>query len=77
MRHQMSWISKLARLMLFALLALSIFWAQVSTGTIVGVVKDSTGGVVSDATVTLTHTATVQVAPSAHQRPRRVVYLRL
>jgi outer membrane receptor protein involved in Fe transport len=35
--------------------------AQVSTGTIVGVVQDSTGGVLSDAAVTLKHTATGQV----------------
>jgi hypothetical protein len=35
--------------------------AQVSTGTIVGVVQDNTGGVLSGSTVTVTHLATGQI----------------
>ena len=54
----MSLVSKAACLVLFAVLTLSIAQAQISTGTIVGVVKDSTGGVVPNAAVTLTQVAT-------------------
>lgn len=49
----MSSVSKAACLVLFAVLTLSIAQAQISTGTIVGVVRDSAGGVVPNATVTL------------------------
>jgi hypothetical protein len=52
---------KLARLLLFAVLALSMAHAQISTGTIVGIVADSTGGVVPNAAVTITHTATGEI----------------
>jgi hypothetical protein len=43
------------------LFGLGFAGAQVSTGTIVGVVQDSTGGVLSGATVTVTHLATGQI----------------
>ncbi len=43
---------------LFVLLALSVAQAQMSTGTIVGVVADNTGGVIPNAAVTLTETST-------------------
>ncbi len=46
---------------LFVLLALSVAQAQVATGTIVGLVQDNTGGVVPNAAVTLTQTATSEV----------------
>jgi outer membrane receptor protein involved in Fe transport len=52
---------KLARLLLFAVLALSMAHAQISTGTIVGIVADSTGGVVPNAAVTIAHTATGEI----------------
>jgi hypothetical protein len=52
---------KLARLLLFAFLALSMAHAQISTGTIVGIVADSTGGVVPNAAVIITHTATGEI----------------
>jgi hypothetical protein len=42
-------------------LSLSAIWAQVSTGTIVGIVSDSTGAVIANADVTLRHTATGEV----------------
>lgn len=54
----MSFVSKAVCMVLFAVLTLSIAQAQVSTGTIVGVVKDSAGGVVPNATVTLKQVAT-------------------
>jgi outer membrane receptor protein involved in Fe transport len=57
----MSLLSKCASLLLLMLFGLGFAEAQVSTGTIVGVVQDSTGGVLSDAAVTLKHTATGQV----------------
>jgi outer membrane receptor protein involved in Fe transport len=47
--------------MLFTLFALGISAAQVSTGTIVGTVVDKNGGVVANATVTITHIATGQI----------------
>jgi hypothetical protein len=43
------------------LFGLGFAGAQVSTGTIVGVVQDNTGGVLSGATVTVTHLATGQI----------------
>jgi hypothetical protein len=42
-------------------LSLSAAHAQVSTGTIVGAVADSTGAVIANAEVTLRHTATGEV----------------
>ena len=47
--------------MLFALVVLSAARAQIQTGTVVGVVQDSAGGVVPNADVTLTHVATGEV----------------
>src|ERR1039458_426010 len=58
MRQFISLLTRIASLVLFALLALSVARAQIETGTIVGVVQDSTGGVVPNAAVTLTHVAT-------------------
>ena len=57
----MSLLSKCASVMLLMLFGLGFAGAQVSTGTIVGVVQDSTGGVLSGATVTVTHLATGQI----------------
>ena len=57
----MSLFSKCASLLLLMLFGLGFAGAQVSTGTIVGVVQDSTGGVLSGATVTVTHLATGQI----------------
>ena len=54
----MSLLSKAASLVLFMLVALSVVQAQIETGTIVGVVQDSTGGVIPGATVTITNLAT-------------------
>jgi hypothetical protein len=54
-------ISKCTSLLLLLILSVGVAVAQVATGTIVGVVKDSTGGVVADAAVTITHVATGQV----------------
>jgi hypothetical protein len=53
--------STVARVLLFLSLILSVAHAQISTGTIVGVVEDNTGGAVPGASVTLTQTATGQV----------------
>ena len=47
--------------MLFTLFATSVLYGQVSTGTIVGTVVDKNGGVVANATVTITHIATGQI----------------
>jgi len=58
MRQFVSLLTRIASLVLFALLALSVARAQIETGTIVGVVQDSTGGVVPNAAVTVTHVAT-------------------
>ena len=57
----MSLLSKCASLLLLMLFGLGFAGAQVSTGTIVGVVQDNTGGVLSGATVTVTHLATGQI----------------
>ena len=57
----MSLLSKCASVLLLMLFGLGFAGAQVSTGTIVGVVQDSTGGVLSGATVTVTHLATGQI----------------
>ena len=57
----MSLRSKCAGLLFMLLIALGVAGAQVSTGTIVGVVQDNTGGVIANAAVTLTHLATGQV----------------
>ncbi|HLH30249.1 MAG TPA: carboxypeptidase-like regulatory domain-containing protein [Terriglobia bacterium] len=46
-------------------IALGVTWAQVSTGTIVGVVKDSSGGAIANAAVKLTHTTTGEVRQTA------------
>lgn len=61
MKHLMAFVSKAASLVLLTFLISGIARAQVSTGTIVGVVQDSTGAVVPNATVTLKHIATGQV----------------
>jgi len=53
--------STVARVLLFLFLILSVAHAQISTGTIVGLVEDNTGGAVPGASVTLTQTATGQV----------------
>jgi hypothetical protein len=53
--------STVARVLLFLSLILSVAHAQISTGTIVGLVEDNTGGAVPGASVTLTQTATGQV----------------
>ena len=57
----MSAVFKAMCLMLFGILAVGFAWAQVSTGTIVGTVRDNNGGVVPNVTVTLTEIATGQV----------------
>lgn len=54
----MSLVSRVSLLALLAFLTLSIAEAQIETGTIIGVVQDSTGGVVPNAAVTLTQVAT-------------------
>ena len=54
-------VSKVTTLLLLAVVASCVARAQVSTGTIVGTVHDKSGGVVPNATVTITHTATGQV----------------
>ena len=53
-------VATVAKLAVFLSLALSVASAQISTGTIVGAVEDNTGGVVPNASVTLTQTATGQ-----------------
>lgn len=57
----MSLASRFASLILLALIVLSAARAQIQTGTIVGVVQDSAGGVVPNADVTFTHVATAEV----------------
>ena len=57
----MSLFSKCASVMLLMLFGLGFARAQVSTGTIVGVVQDNTAGVLSGSTVTVTHLATGQI----------------
>ncbi|HEX4032016.1 MAG TPA: TonB-dependent receptor [Terracidiphilus sp.] len=57
----MSVVSKIASALLFAIFALSAAWAQIETGTIIGVVQDGNGKFVPNATVTLTQTATGQL----------------
>jgi hypothetical protein len=54
-------ISRTICVALFIAVALGTAGAQVSTGTIVGTVADNGGGVVPNATVTITHIATGQV----------------
>ena len=54
----MSLVSKVVCFVFSALLTISIAHAQIETGTIAGVVKDSTGDVVPNAAVTLTQVAT-------------------
>jgi hypothetical protein len=53
-------IFRVAELIMFACLSLITAEAQVSTGTIVGTVQDSTGGVVPNATVKLANVATAE-----------------
>jgi len=55
----MSVLSKIAASVLFFALAAGSAWSQISTGTIVGTVKDSSGGVVPNANVTLTTFASI------------------
>jgi hypothetical protein len=50
--------SRFTILVIFLLLSVPTIFAQVSTGTIAGTVKDSTGAVAVAATVTITNTAT-------------------
>src|SRR5579872_1489175 len=47
-----------ARRVTLVCLSLASAWAQISTGTIVGVVEDSTGGVIANAEVALKHIGT-------------------
>jgi hypothetical protein len=54
-------MSALVRYCTILVLSLSAALAQVSTGTIVGIVTDSTGAVIANAEVTLRHTATGEV----------------
>ena len=54
-------VSKVTTLILFTVVATCVARAQVSTGTIIGTVQDKSGGVVPNATVTITHIATGQV----------------
>ncbi len=51
-------MSACVKLSIFLLLSLSAAWAQVSTGTVVGVVEDATGAVVPNAEVIVKQTAT-------------------
>jgi hypothetical protein len=51
----MKWLTGLCTLFLLAFAPAA---AQFDTATVIGVVKDGSGAVVSGATVTLTHTAT-------------------
>jgi hypothetical protein len=53
-------LSSAARLALFFSLVSTLAHAQISSGTIVGIVDDNTGGAVPNAAVTLTQTATGQ-----------------
>jgi outer membrane receptor protein involved in Fe transport len=54
----MSAASKATAALLFVLLATSMAWAQIETGTIVGTVQDSTGGAVPNASVAMKELAT-------------------
>ena len=54
-------IHKCTTVLLLMFLSLGIAAAQVATGTIIGTVQDGTGGVIANATVTITHLATGQV----------------
>jgi hypothetical protein len=56
-----SCLLKIAVLFPVTLFATNVLHAQVSTGTIVGTVVDKNGGVVANATVTITHIATGQI----------------
>ena len=51
-------MSACVKLSIFLVLSLSAAWAQVSTGTVVGVVEDATGAVVPNAEVIVKQTAT-------------------
>jgi carboxypeptidase family protein/TonB-dependent receptor-like protein len=57
----MSAISRAASVLLFVLLTVTIANAQVETGTIVGVVQDTNGAFIPNATVTITQIATGQI----------------
>jgi hypothetical protein len=62
-RLEMSVSTGMITFLLLAMFALSVSQAQISTGTIVGTVRDGNGGVVPNANVTLTEAGTSQ----AHQ----------
>jgi Carboxypeptidase regulatory-like domain/TonB dependent receptor len=51
-------ISRLSGLILLLVVSASLDLAQISTGTIAGIVQDDSGAVIANASVTLTHTAT-------------------
>ena len=56
----MSRLPKIAAFLLVVFLGLCVAQAQIETGTIIGVVQDSSGAVIPNATVVLTQTATGQ-----------------
>ena len=57
----MSLMSRVTAFLIFAVFSVGLVQAQIETGTIIGVVQDTSGRAIPNATVTLTHTATGQV----------------
>ena len=55
------------RIISLMLVCSAIAWAQSDRGSITGTVTDSTGGIVPDAAVTATNTATNVVARTSHE----------